>query len=159
LFFFDQAAAKHVMSTRTFALVFGILFLVVGIAGFVPALLTPPSPDDPMAIEAMEGHLFGLFPVNALHSGTHMLFGVWGLVAHRWAKASRVYARSVAVIYGLLTIFGLVPDLNTLFGLMPIHGNDVWLHLLLAAVAAYFGFVAHRRAPAEEPRRRRATAR
>jgi hypothetical protein len=65
----------------------------------------------------------------------------------------------VAVIYGLLTIFGLVPGLNTLFGLMPIHGNDVWLHLLLAAVAAYFGFVAHRRAPAEEPRRRRATAR
>ena len=27
--------------------------------------------------------------------------------------------------------------------LIPVHGNDVWLHALLAAVAAYFGFVRH----------------
>ena len=36
--------------------------------------------------------------------------------------------------------FGLIPGLNTMFGLMPIHGNDVWLHALIAIAAAYFGF-------------------
>ena len=30
------------MRTRYFALVFGIVFLLVGIAGFVPAFVSPP---------------------------------------------------------------------------------------------------------------------
>ena len=40
----------------------------------------------------------------------------------------------------LLTVMGLIPGLNTTFGLIPIHGNDVWLHALIAIAAAYFGF-------------------
>ena len=52
-----------------------------------------------------------------------------------------MYARSVAVVYALFAIMGLLPALNTTFGLVPLHGNDVWLHAVLAAVAAYFGFV------------------
>jgi hypothetical protein len=47
----------------------------------------------------------------------------------------------VAIIYAVLVVMGLVPALNTTFGLIPIHGNDVWLHALLAVIAAYFGFV------------------
>jgi hypothetical protein len=44
------------------------------------------------------------------------------------------------VIYALLTLMGLLPFLNTTLGLAPIHGNDIRLHALLAAVAANFGF-------------------
>ena len=51
------------------------------------------------------------------------------------------YARTVAVIYGVLTVLGLIPATSTTFGLVPIYGNDVWLHAGLAIVAAYFGFV------------------
>jgi len=40
-----------------------------------------------------------------------------------------------------------VPPLWTLFGLVPLYGNDIWLHGLLAAIAAYFGWV-HRTAAA-----------
>ena len=50
--------------------------------------------------------------------------------------------RAVAVIYALLAVMGLIPGLNTTFGLVPIYGHDVWLHALLAIVAAYFGFAA-----------------
>jgi len=39
--------------------------------------------------------------------------------------------------------------LRTTFGLVPLYGHDVWLHAVLAAVAAYFGFVA--RADTGEP--------
>ena len=35
---------------------------------------------------------------------------------------------------------GLIPGLNTVFGLIPLHGHDVWLHLILAAAAGYFGW-------------------
>jgi hypothetical protein len=44
------------------------------------------------------------------------------------------------VIYALLTLVGLLPFLNTTLGLVPILGNDIQLHALLAAVAANFGF-------------------
>jgi hypothetical protein len=37
---------------------------------------------------------------------------------------------------------GLIPALNTLFGLAPIHGHDVWLHGGTAIIAAYFGWFA-----------------
>jgi hypothetical protein len=47
----------------------------------------------------------------------------------------------VAIAYGLLIVLGLLPQTNTLFGFVPLHGNDVWLHILLAVPAAYFGFV------------------
>jgi hypothetical protein len=46
-------------------------------------------------------------------------------------------------VYAVLAVAGLIPGINTVLGLIPVHGNDVWLHALLAAVAAYFGFVRH----------------
>jgi hypothetical protein len=78
--------------------------------------------------------------VNVLHNVVHLLFGVWGMIAAASIDASRTYARSVAIVYAVLTLLGLIPATNTAFGLVPIYGNDVWLHALLAGVAAYFGF-------------------
>ena len=129
------------MTTRHFALVFGIVFLLVGIAGFIPGLLAAPAEGDPaLAIEAAHGRLMGLFPVNVVHDLIHIAFGIWGIVAYRTLAAARLYAKSVAVIYALLVVMGFIPVLNTTFGLAPIHGHDIWLHALLAIVAAYFGF-------------------
>ena len=131
------------MAIRTFALVYGIVFLVVGIAGFIPGLVTPYELTDPgLTVTSGAGYLFGLFPVNILHNAVHILFGLWGLLAYRSLHGARGYAKAVAVIYGLLAVMGFIPGLMTTFGLVPLHGHDIWLHLLLAAVAAYFGFVA-----------------
>lgn len=128
------------MKTRYFALVYGIVFLAVGIAGFIPGLLMPSAADHVLAVDAMDGRLLGLFPVNILHNIVHILFGLWGIAAYRSWSAARVYARVVAVVYAILAVMGLVPVLNTTFGLIPLYGHDVWLHALLAAIAAYFGF-------------------
>lgn len=131
------------MAIRTFALVYGIVFLVVGVAGFIPGLVTPFGPTDPeLTVTAGAGRLFGLFPVNLLHNLVHVVFGLWGLFAYRTLPASRGYAKAVAVIYGLFVVMGFIPGLMTTFGLVPLHSHDIWLHLLLAGVAAYFGFVA-----------------
>lgn len=127
------------MSTRYFALAYGIVFLLVGIAGFIPGLVTMPQPTADVA-ETGFGRLFGLFPVNVWHNLVHVAFGIWGLAAYRTFPAARTYARAVAVIYAVLAVMGLIPVLNTTFGLIPLYGHDVWLHVLLAAIAAYFGF-------------------
>ena len=148
------------MAIRRFALIYGIVFLVVGIAGFIPGLVTPFGMQHPdLAIETGAGRLFGLFPVNVLHNLVHVAFGIWGLAVWRSVPRSLGYARAVAVIYGIFVIMGLIPVLNSTFGLVPLWGHDVWLHLLLAAVAAYFGFVArvesaesHRTATTAGPR-------
>ncbi len=130
------------MATRYFALIWGILFLMITATGVIPGLWAPAPAHYPhLAVDSMYGDAAGLFPVNILHNITHLLFGVWGLLAYRSYGGAKTYARAVAVIYGVFIVMGLIPALNTTFGLVPLYGNDVWLHALLALPAAYFGFM------------------
>jgi hypothetical protein len=41
----------------------------------------------------------------------------------------------------VLTVAGFIPGLETMFGLVPLFQNDIWLHALFALVAAYFGWL------------------
>ena len=135
------------MRTATFALFAGIVYLSVGVLGLVPEALDPaPANAPPVRVTSQYGYLFGLFPVNVLHSVVHILIGVWGLVAWqadhigRRVRSPRMYARALAILYGVLAVLGLIPGANTLFGLLPLHGHDVWLHAATALIAAYFGW-------------------
>jgi uncharacterized protein DUF4383 len=129
------------MSIATFALIFGIAYLGAGVLGLIPAALIPPPADAPPTTFAfLYGYLLGLFPVNILHSAVHIAIGAWGLMAWRGAASPHVFARSLAIFYGVLALMGLIPGMNTLFGMLPMHGHDVWLHAGSAAIAAYFGW-------------------
>jgi hypothetical protein len=134
------------MGTRYFALIFGIIYLLIGILGLIPGLLTPLTTTG-VTLNVLSGNLFGLFPVNILHTLIHLIVGIWGIVAYRTFSASRSYARTIGVIFIVLFIFGLIPGLNVLFGLTPLNGADIWLHLLTGVIALYFGLTA--RTPAE----------
>jgi hypothetical protein len=127
---------------KIFAFVFGVAFLAIGIAGFIPGL-TPPHSHPDVTFEAGLGLVFGLFAVNVLHNLFHIVFGIWGLAAARTVLAARTYARAVAVIYTILAVMGLISigRIYTTFGLIPLYGHVIWLHALLALVAAYFGFM------------------
>jgi hypothetical protein len=129
------------MKTSTFALIAGSLYLALGILGLIPAALVPPPIDAPPANFALlYGYLLGLFPVNLLHSLLNIVVGAWGLAAWSGRSSSVSFARGVAVLFGVLAVMGMIPMLNTLLGMMPLHGNDVWLHGLTAVVATYFGW-------------------
>ncbi|HEX8286366.1 MAG TPA: DUF4383 domain-containing protein [Pyrinomonadaceae bacterium] len=127
---------------KTFALIFGILYVLVGVLGFIPGLSTHPADPQHLAVETGYGHLMGLFPINILHNIVHLAIGAWGILASRSIGGARFFAQALAIVYGLLAVMGLIPGLNTTFGLVPIYGNDVWLHALSALIAAYFGFIA-----------------
>jgi hypothetical protein len=149
------------MTTRNFALILGLVFVALGIAGFIPFLAHPEAgaalagnaAAGPAAIPAPPmlgpGHdmLFGLFPVNPWHNGLHLLFGLWGLLASRGRGAALSYARIVAILYLLLALAGLLPATQTGFDLLPLYAKDVWLHGGIALAAAYFGWVTHDAAP------------
>jgi hypothetical protein len=135
------------MRTATFALFIGFAYVSAGVLGLVPAALTPPPEDaPPVSLAVLYGYVLGVFPVNALHSAVHLLIGLWGVIAWRTDHFGRgmgspkTYARALAIFYGALAVLGLIPALYTLGGLLPIHGNDVWLHAGTAAAAAYFGW-------------------
>jgi len=130
------------MKTSTFALILGLAYLGAGLLGLIPAALMPPPADAPPThFTMLYGYLLGLFPVNVLHSAVHLAIGAWGIAAWRGsADEPRVYARALTLFYGALAVLGLMPGMNTLFGVLPIHGHDVWLHAGTAAVAAYFGW-------------------
>lgn len=129
------------MRTETFALFFGMAYLGAGLLGLNPAALMPPPADAPPThFTLLYGYLLGLFPVNVLLSAVYIATGIWGLMAWRGMASPKVYARSLAIFYGALAVMGLIPGMNTLFGMLPMHGHNVWLHAGTAAVAAYFGW-------------------
>lgn len=129
------------MSVRYFAMIAGIVYVVVGLLGFLPNMRLPVHIEMPhLAVGQGYGLLFGLFPVNVLHNFVHLFIGIWGIAAFSTFAASRTFARGLTVIYGVLAVMGLIPILNTTFGLIPLFGHDIWLHALTAVVAAYFGF-------------------
>ena len=131
------------MITKRFAAVAGIVYLLVGIAGFFPALLTPPDETHHVTARMLNGKLFGLFPVNIAHTLVHLAIGAWGVLAARGPDSTAViYARSLAILFAVLAVMGLFPRLDTVFGLLPLHGHDIWLHAGTAAVSAYVGWYA-----------------
>ncbi|HEX6750018.1 MAG TPA: DUF4383 domain-containing protein [Longimicrobium sp.] len=128
--------------SQTVALAFGAVFILVALLGFISAGGTSMAAD-----MATAPKLLGLFPVNLLHNVVHLLFGVWGIVASRTWSAANTYCRIGGAIYIVLAILGFIAP--TTFGLIPIGGNDVWLHALLGIVLAGVGFTD--RAPAGVP--------
>lgn len=138
------------MRTRSFALVFGLLFLAIGILGFVRNLAPLPGDAPPLAIDWFYGYLFGLFPVNLLDNLFYLSVGLSGLSASRaWDRARR-YGRRLSFLLATLAVFGLVPGFDRLFGFLPLFGQDIWLHALTALVAAYFGIAAEHRRVGQE---------
>lgn len=115
------------------ATISGVIFVLVGLAGFTPI---------GMGVMQMDGsgsaELLGMFPVNALHNVVHLLFGVWGLWAGRTLARSVSYALGSGAAYLLLGVLGLFT--SSLLGIVPIGGYDVYLHLVLAVVLAGCGF-------------------
>ncbi|MCU0568868.1 MAG: DUF4383 domain-containing protein [Oculatellaceae cyanobacterium Prado106] len=133
---------------RTFALVTGLIFLIVGIAGFMPSLTSFPMAAPTTFTDAPNlvsdygyGHVFGLFPTNFLHNAVHIVVGLLGLAAATSYGGSLYFNRAFAISYAPIAIMGLIPGLNTFFGLMPLYGNNVWFNALMGILAAYFGFV------------------
>jgi hypothetical protein len=132
---------------QRFAQVFGAVYVLVGIAGFLPPLLLgslPAGVAGPFA-----GLLLGLFAVNWFHSLAHLLIGAAGLASYRSRAAARSYALALGVAYAGLFVLGLIFGLNFLGGLMPLNGADHVLHILTALVA-FGAYLASRGQEGEE---------
>ena len=129
------------ISTRQFALIFGIVYVLVGILGFIPGITQPPPAGAPsLVVASFYGFILTLFAINILHNLFHIVVGAVGIAVWRNEASARLYCRVLAIVFVVLTVFGLVPALQTTFGLIPLFGLDVALHAVTAVALAYFGW-------------------
>src|SRR3712207_6163633 len=109
------------MAERYCALIIGILFAVIGLAGFLPGFVSLPPTAPPISVDASPniyaagfGYLFGLFPTNLLHNIVHVVVGSLGIVAYTSSGGARLFNRGFAIAYALLAIMGLLPFAQTI---------------------------------------------
>ncbi|NCL74666.1 hypothetical protein AIIKEEIJ_02111 [Rhodococcus sp. YH1] len=129
---------------QTAALAVGVVFLLVGILGFVPGITTN---YDTMTFAGHESGalLLGIFEVSILHNIVHLLFGVAGVAMARTVGAARSYLIGGGIIYLVLWLYGLVVDKDSSANFVPVNSADDWLHFVLGAAMIALGFLLTRR--------------
>jgi len=117
---------------KSLAILFGIVFLAIGILGFVQGI----TKDD---------MLLGIFTVNPAHSVVHIASGVVALLCGiSGFSASRTFFRIFGIIYAIVAVLGFYNGDQPLLGLISNNMADTWLNVVLAVVMLFLGFGAGR---------------
>lgn len=122
---------------KVLALIFAVVFLIIGIAGFVPAL-APNNADGQL--------LLGIFQINTEQSVIHLLTAAAAFVAFlAGSYYAKAYFKIFGVVYLAVALWGL-PGLmggfnDVLFGLIHVNLATELLHIAIAAVSLYAGFI------------------
>src|SRR5690606_17493621 len=126
------------------SLLVGLLFLIVGLLGFVPSITTN---FDAMAFAGhhSETRLLGVFQVSILHNIVHLLFGVAGLLMARTMNLAKWFLIGGGVIYLLLWVYGLLIGKESAANCVPLNTADDWLHFVLGLGMIALGVVLGRR--------------
>ena len=127
---------------HAFAATVGLVFLLVGVAGFIPGL-TSNSDELKFAGPESGAELFGVFETSVLHNVVHLLFGV-GLLAAARASWSRLYLIGGGIAYLGVALYGLLVDHDSDANFLPINDADTALHVVLALLMLLLGVVGTR---------------
>ncbi|HWN22638.1 MAG TPA: DUF4383 domain-containing protein [Gaiellaceae bacterium] len=120
---------------QTVARLVGLVFLLVGIAGFIPGITTNLYDGLDFAGDGSEAELLGLFQVSVLHNIVHALFGV-GIFMAATPSGARTFLIGSGAIYIVLFLLGLIGGADW----VPVNDADGWLHLGLGIGLLGLGF-------------------
>src|SRR5687768_12981983 len=103
------------------ALIFGLLFLTLGISGFLPFLTVE---------QHNERLLLGIFAVDTIHNLVHIGTGLWATTAALKDEAAVLtYFKTFGLIYGCVTAFGFIQG-DSVLGLIHVNQADNLFHLV-----------------------------
>jgi uncharacterized membrane protein YuzA (DUF378 family) len=121
----DSTAPATRHPSQLLALAIGIIYTLVGIAGFFVTGF------ENFAAET-DKTLLG-FEINPLHNIVHLAIGLTGLALWRRLDTARTYGWLLAAGYGLAFLYGLFAAGNSDINFLSINGADNGLHLVSAA--------------------------
>ena len=114
----------------------GVVFLLVGVAGFIPGITTNLYDGLDFAGDDGTAKVLGLFEVSVLHNLVHGLFGLAGLALAKTASGARTYLIGGGAIYVLLAVIQAIGAGDW----VPLVGADIWLHLALGVGMIGLGY-------------------
>ena len=123
----NNVAGRGKTVPEILALVFGAVYLLVGIIGFFVTGF------DNFAGNSQHEMLLGLFMINPLHNIAHILVGVVGLLLARTLAGARTYGWLLAGLYAVLFVYGLIASGKD-WDFLNINAADNVLHILTALV-------------------------
>ncbi len=115
------------MTLKNLSILFGVVFLAVGVLGFVPGITND------------EDLLLGIFQVSALHNVIHILSGSAALLAASDDKYAQLYFRVFGAVYAVVALVGWIQS-DTVLGLIDVNTADNLLHTVLAIAILGVGF-------------------
>ena len=121
------------MNTKTASVIIGLIFIAVGILGFIPNPVIYDSED-------------AIFHADSLHNSVHITSGILFLLFALAAPSSAgAFLKIFGVVYLLLGILGLInigtTGMGTLLGFLHVNGADNLLHIALGLVIFLAGFL------------------
>lgn len=126
---------------RLVGAVFGVVYLLVGIAGFFVTT--------DVSFAATDGRPLVVFDVNPLHNVVHLLIGAALLVASRTVGSAKAVNTTVGAVYLLVGIVGLFL-VGSAANILALNGADNVLHFASAILLLGVGLSADR-SPAPAP--------
>lgn len=134
------SAARTTGLVQIAAMIVGAVFLIVGVAGFIPGLTTD---YDQLSFAGHDSGamLLGVFQVSILHNIVHLLFGVAGLALARTSGTARIFLVGGGAIYLVLWVYGMAVGHDSTANFVPVNTADNWLHLGLGIGMILLGLV------------------
>ena len=120
------------METKTASLIIGVIFLLVGLLGFIP--------------NPLFGEHDALFHTDTVHNMVHIVSGVLFLVFALFVpQSASLFMKIFGVIYFLLGVMGLLnigsEGTTTLLGFLHVNGADNYLHIALGVIIFLAGMM------------------
>ena len=147
-----ESERRRTAAVQVGATVIGWIFLLFGVAGFIP-VLTPGFSGISFAGSDTTAELFGVFAVSVLSNIVHLLAGVLGLVMSWMARASRRYLLIGGALFSLLGLYGLLADAIGTDDLLPANVWTGLLHLALGIAMIALALVLRTSLPEESEAR------
>ncbi|HKZ38377.1 MAG TPA: DUF4383 domain-containing protein [Chryseolinea sp.] len=125
------------MTAKTAALIFGIIFIAVGLLGFI---------DNPVIANSEKA----IFHADTVHSTVHIISGVlFVLIAFAAPAFSATFMIIFGIVYLAIGIIGFASigqeGMGKVLGFLHVNGADNYLHIALGIVISLAGIATRKK--------------
>jgi hypothetical protein len=129
----------------------GVVFLLVGVLGFIPGVTTDYGSME-FATHESGAELLGVFQISVLHNLVHLAYGLAGLALARTAAGAYSYLLVGGAVYLVLWVYGLAVGHDSDANFVPLNAADDWLHFGLGITMIALALALGRRRPTRTTR-------